>query len=106
MNKRAFRILMEELELRVKQEGKKNPSWLFGYLQGKGNEKLTGYQIAALIDLLLVPLEKELVAKAEPVPEQKEEHPEEKEESVPDPVPEQKQSSRIPGNLLKTLAQR
>ena len=59
MNKRAFRNLMDDLTRRVEQEGKKNPSWLMGYLQGKGSAKLTGYQCAALIDLLLVPLEKE-----------------------------------------------
>ena len=59
MNKRAFRNLMDDLTRRVEQEGKTNPSWLMGYLQGKGNAKLTGYQCAALVDLLLVPLEKE-----------------------------------------------
>ena len=52
MNKRSFRNLMDDLTRRVEQEGKKNPSWLMGYLQGKGSAKLTGYQCAALVDLL------------------------------------------------------
>ena len=59
MTKRSFRNLMDDLTRRVEQEGKKNPSWLMGYLQGKGSTNLTGYQCAALVDLLLVPLEKE-----------------------------------------------
>ena len=58
MNKYLFRRQLDDLTRRVEVEGKRNPSWLMGYLQGKGNEKLTGYQCAALIDLLLVPLEK------------------------------------------------
>ena len=70
MNKRSFRNLMDDLTRRVEQEGKKNPSWLMGYLQGKGSTNLTGYQCAALVDLLLVPLEKEQQpAKEVPEPE-------------------------------------
>lgn len=62
MRKSAFRSLMADLEQRVKEEGKKNPSWLMGYLQGLGAGTLTGFQCAALVDLLLVPLEKEYAA--------------------------------------------
>ena len=58
MNKLKFKRLYDDLSRRVEIEGKKNPSWLMGYLQGKGRENLTGFQCAALIDLLLVPLEK------------------------------------------------
>ena len=69
MNKRAFRNLMDDLTRRVEQEGKKNPSWLMGYLQGKGSANLTGYQCAALVDLLLVPLEKEQQQTVKEAPE-------------------------------------
>ena len=100
MNKRDFRLLMEEQERRVEQEGKRSPSWLMGYLQGKGKKKLTGYQIAALIDLLLVPLEKEFAVDAVAVPEKKSEVPEEK------PEVNSKPEANASNNLLKTLAQR
>ena len=40
MTKRSFRNLMDDLTRRVEQEGKKNPSWLMGYLQGKGSTNL------------------------------------------------------------------
>ena len=54
MKKFEFRNLYNNLEMRVKDEGKKNSSWLMGYVQGLGNRKLTGYQFGALVDLLLV----------------------------------------------------
>lgn len=60
MNRLRFKRLYDDLTRRVEIEGKKNPSWLMGYLQGKGREKLTGLQCAALVDLLLVPLESNL----------------------------------------------
>ena len=89
MNRFLFKRIFEDLTRRVEKEGKKNPSWLMGYLQGLGSARLTGYQCAALVDLLLVPLEKE-----QPV-----------EESVPDvEVPEQKAAAAVPNKL--TLAQR
>ena len=74
MNKHLFRRILEDLTRRVEKEGKKNPSWLMGYLQGLGSAKLTGYQCAALIDLLLVPLEKEQLT--EEIPEPAVAHPE------------------------------
>ena len=49
-----FKRLYNDLKVRVEEEGKKNPSWLLGYLQGRGDRKLTGYQFGALVDLLLV----------------------------------------------------
>lgn len=58
MNKYLFKRVFEDLSHRVEVEGKKNPSWLMGYLQGLGSGTLTGFQCAALVDLLLVPLEK------------------------------------------------
>lgn len=54
MFNRAFKKLYNDLKVRVEEEGKKNASWLMGYAQGLGNRKLTGYQWAALVDLLLV----------------------------------------------------
>ena len=110
MNKYAFRNLMFNLEHRVNKEGKKNPSWFMGYLQGLGTGTLTGFQCAALVDLLLVPLEKELAVSVKPVPEKREDLPEKEEEAESEaeaePVPEVRQSSRMPGNFFKTLAQR
>lgn len=55
MNKYKFRKLFSALEERVKTEGKKDPSWFLGYVEGLGTGKLTGYQIGALVNLLLVP---------------------------------------------------
>lgn len=54
MNRYAFNRLFSDLTVRVKEEGKKNSSWLMGFLQGLGKRKLTGYQCAAFVDLLLV----------------------------------------------------
>lgn len=54
MNRFAYKRLFDDLTVRVKDEGKKDSSWLMGFLQGLGNGKLTGYQCAAFIDLLLV----------------------------------------------------
>lgn len=75
MNRFLFKRIFEDLTRRVEKEGKKNPSWLMGYLQGLGSARLTGYQCAALVDLLLVPLEKdqpvEQTALDVEVPEQK-----------------------------------
>lgn len=68
MNKKLFRRVLEDLTRRVEKEGKKNPSWLMGYLQGLGSAKLTGYQCAVLIDILLVPLEKEQIVEVIPEP--------------------------------------
>ena len=54
MDRFTFKKLYADLKVRVEIEGKKDPSWLMGYVQGLGNRKLTGYQVGALIDLLLV----------------------------------------------------
>lgn len=62
MNKFTYKKLYNDLSVRVKEEGKKNSSWLMGFLQGLGKGKLTGYQCAAFVDLLLVhPEEPEFV---------------------------------------------
>ena len=97
MNKFAFKKLVDDLTRRIEVEGKKNPSWLMGYLQGKGSEKLTGYQCSVLVDLLLVPLETNIkcqypvnVPVAPAAPEVPEEHPE----------------PAAPRNIYETLAQR
>ena len=87
-----FKRLYDDLSRRVEIEGKTNPSWLMGYLQGKGSKTLTGLQCAALIDLLLVPLEKNLPAEKKVLDM---EIPEKKSETV---------ASTVPGKL--TLAQR
>ena len=50
----VFKKLYNDLEVRVKVENKTDSSWLMGYVQGLGKKKLTGYQFAALVDLLLV----------------------------------------------------
>ncbi len=49
-----FKRLYNDLQFRVKEENKTDSSWLMGYVQGLGKKKLTGYQFAALVDLLLV----------------------------------------------------
>lgn len=54
MNKWKFRRLFADLSVRVKEENKTDSSWLMGFVQGLGKKKLTGYQFAALVDLLLV----------------------------------------------------
>ena len=54
MRKRNFNRLYEDLKIRVKEENKTDASWLMGFMQGLGNRVLTGYQFAALVDLLLV----------------------------------------------------
>ena len=95
MNKFMFKKVYEDLSHRVELEGKKNPSWLMGYLQGLGSGTLTGFQCAALIDLLLVPLEKPVVL--------------DEAEAVVN-VPEEEKELSVDGSasqsLLKTLAQR
>ena len=54
IQKRRFAKLYKDLEVRVKEENKTDSSWLMGFMQGLGNRMLTGYQFAALVDLLLV----------------------------------------------------
>lgn len=54
IQKRRFDKLYKDLEVRVKEENKTDASWLMGFMQGLGNRVLTGYQFAALVDLLLV----------------------------------------------------
>ena len=49
-----FNRLYNNLEIRVKEEQKIDSSWLMGFVQGLGKKKLSGYQFAALVDLLLV----------------------------------------------------
>ena len=54
MNNLSFKRLYSDLQIRVKEENKTDSSWLMGFVQGLGKKKLTGYQFAALVDLLLV----------------------------------------------------
>lgn len=54
MNKWKFKKLMETLQYRVEQEGKKDPAWVLGFVEGLGKRKLTGYQAGAIINLLLL----------------------------------------------------
>ena len=100
MNKFQFKRQLADLTHRVEVEGKTNPSWLMGYLQGLGNDKLTGYQCAILIDMLLVPLEelgkKNVVVEA--ATSKKEEEP-----IVHTPEEEPEKGSV---SLIQTLAQR
>lgn len=55
MNKKLFRKLFATLKERVEKEGKKSPAWFLGFVEGLGNRKLKGYQIGALVNLLLLP---------------------------------------------------
>lgn len=54
MNKWRFRKLINVLQERVNNEGKKNPAWFLGFVEGLGKRKLSGVQIGALVDLLLL----------------------------------------------------
>lgn len=73
MNNLSFKKLYTDLQIRVKEEKKTDSSWLMGFVQGLGKKKLTGYQFAALVDLLLVhpePLAEPAVPDVQvPVPE-------------------------------------
>ena len=55
MRRREFIKLYETQKERVAREGKKSPEWFLGFVEGFRRQKLTGYQIGALIHLLLVP---------------------------------------------------
>lgn len=60
MTRRSFTKLYEEMARRVETEGRKNgPQWFLGYMEGRGNKTLTGYQVGALVHLLLYPDETE-----------------------------------------------
>lgn len=50
-----FRQLFSVLQNRVKEDGKKSPAWFLGFVEGLGSRKLSGVQIGALVDLLLLP---------------------------------------------------
>lgn len=54
MEKNKFLKLYEVLLERVKNEGKKSPDWFLGFVEGFGNQKLTGYQIGALYHLMVL----------------------------------------------------
>ena len=55
MYRKKFLKLYEALKERVEKEGKKSPDWFLGYVEGFGNQKLTGYQIGALYYLFVLP---------------------------------------------------
>ena len=55
MRRREFIKLYETQKERVAREGKGDMKWFFGNIEGLGKQKLTGYQIGALIYLLIVP---------------------------------------------------
>ncbi len=63
MLKKKFLKLFEALRERIEKEGKKSPDWFLGFVEGFGNQKLTGYQIGALYHLIVLqePVETELV---------------------------------------------
>lgn len=80
MYRRKFVKLFDALKERVEKEGKKSPEWFLGFVEGFGNQKLTGYQIGALYYLLVLPGE----VKAEQEEEQaKAVHGEESKISIP-----------------------
>lgn len=85
-----FNRLYNSLEIRIKEEQKIDSSWLMGFVQGLGKKKLSGYQFAALVDLLLVHPAPPIVPVAPDVQ-----------------VPKVESKSAAAGNnLMKTLAQR
>ena len=55
MWRRSFVKLYEVMKDRVEKEGRNNPDWFLGYLEGNGNKKLSGYQVGALYHLLVLP---------------------------------------------------
>lgn len=48
-----FKRLISTLQFRVEQEGRKDPAWVLGFVEGLGKRTLTGYQAGAVIHLLL-----------------------------------------------------
>ena len=68
-----FNRLYSNLEMRIKEENKIDSSWLMGFVQGLGRKKLSGYQFAALVDLLLVHPEQATIPGAPDVQVPKEE---------------------------------
>lgn len=44
---------MSVLQLRVEQEGSREPAWVLGFMEGLGRRKLTGYQAGAVMHLLI-----------------------------------------------------
>lgn len=54
MNRKKFLKLYEALKERIEKEGKKSPDWFLGFVEGFGNQKLTGYQIGALYHLMVL----------------------------------------------------
>lgn len=54
MPRKAFLKLFEALKERVEKEGKCKPDWFLGFVEGFGNQKLTGYQIGALYHLMVL----------------------------------------------------
>ena len=70
-----FRRLFDVLQSRVNDEGKKSPAWFLGFVEGLGSRKLTGHQIGALVNLLLVSEKDEIILSApahdmQPIPEE------------------------------------
>ena len=39
-----FKRLISSLQFRVEQEGRKDPAWVVGFVEGLGKRKLTGYE--------------------------------------------------------------
>ncbi len=54
MEVRKFRKLMGVLQQRKEEKGDLSPEWLLGFVEGYGKQCLTGYQIGALMDLILI----------------------------------------------------
>lgn len=55
MVRKKFLKLYKTLEERVEKEGKIGAKYFLGYLEGFGNQKMTGYQVGALYHLLVLP---------------------------------------------------
>ena len=53
MSRKEFAKLYREIEEREKTEKKTGFKWLLGYVEGLGKRKLTGFQIGALLYLLV-----------------------------------------------------
>ena len=85
MRRSEFIKLYETQKERVAADGKRSPEWFLGFVEGFRKQKLTGYQVGALIHLLLIP--------DPPVPEPKQT---EKEKEV---VSGEKNTFSIPGIL-------
>ena len=54
MIKSKFLKLYESKKELIEKEGKKSQDWFLGFLEGYGNQNLTGYQVGALYHLMVL----------------------------------------------------